>query len=499
MRPAHNSLFPYFLVLAYLINLPFNLLGSVMTACQYVQDRWSKSSLKVSLSNGALKSLSHIPSSEALARLSRVPSTAALRKLSKSIRSSLISYSGRAGLKAIARKQCFARRSYIGQLSIRDVLILYRYATDVNQIDFNKKKFMSEQSKLVRSMVIAIDLAVKLSRGGISQGPAPIVERKKGDIDALYFIAITRIFAEWRLLRLLIKGNRHRGYATSVKLGSRDLIQNLSKIEDGVHLFIKHIESKSHDSDRNAIPSPTLRQLLQYEEGAQVHRKLPKLTEKSVASGLLWTKRQMNYQIALFRNMLNVPLEFPKGEDAAKAAYKEVYEDYHNWALKQVFSRTFGMVPPLDELFLAMNPPENQSPSSLSSSPDLVSPLSDDSDSDDDENDDDNEFLIALDNFGKHIVCKWEEILGHFNCLDDKKKKEHPNNLIQSSESYLDFVFDTKQSSTALGVDQAQDNTPNPLQTAKAGTEEFVQEMLPLLNDFDALLVNFNMNDPSKV
>jgi hypothetical protein len=500
MKPENKSLFPYLLVLAFLITIPGNLLASLTGAIHYLKALWSKSSLQASLSSGTLRSLSRITSSETLARLSRVHSTAALRKLSRSIRSSLNSYRGRVTLKAITRKQCFARRSYIGQLSVTDILILYRYATDVNQIDFNKKRFMAEQSKLIRSMVTAIDLAVTLSRGGTSQGPTRIDERKEGDIDALYFIAVTRIFAEWRTLRLVLKGNRYRGYTASVKLGSRDMIQNLSKIEDGVHSYLKHFEATRQDGDENSVPSPTLRQLLQYEKDTQVHRKLPRLTEKSVASGLLWTKRQINYQLAIFRNILKVPLDFPMVEDAAKAAYSEVYECYHNWALKQIFSRTFGMLPPLDDLFLAMNPPENRS-DDLSSTPDLISPLSDDSEEEEeDEDEDDNEFLAALDNFGKQVACKWEEFLGHFNCLDDKKRKAHPHNLIQSSESYLDFVFVAKPTTSAgPEVDHSEHATTKPLHMAKAGARDFVQDMLPLLNDFDALLAHFHMNDTSRI
>lgn len=498
MEPQNKSLFPYLLVLAFLLTLPVNLLASLVGAFQHLKTQWNKSSLQASLSNGALRSLSQMPSSEALARLSRVPSTAALRKLSRSIRTSLISYGGRATLKAITRQQCFARRSFIGKLSISDILILYRYASDVNQIDFNKKLFMARQTTVLRAMVTAIDLAVKLSRGGISQGPTYTDERKQGDIDALYFIAVTRIFAEWRTLRLTMKGCNYRGYAASVKLGSRDMIKNLSKIEDGVHAYIKHFQSSRQDGEKNSVPSPTLRQLLQYEIDTHVHRKLPKLTEKSIASGLLWTKRQINYQLAIFRNMLKVPLDFPKVEDAAKAAYIEVYQDYHNWALKQIFSRTVGVLPPLDDLFLTMSPPKTH-PGDISSAPDLGSPLSDDDSDEEDEEVDSNELLVVLDNIGRHMVYKWEEFLGHFNCLDDTKRKEHPHNLIQSSESYLDFVFDKKQPIPSGSDDRSQCATISPLQVAKDGADAFVQDMLPLLNDFDALLVHFNMNDPTRV
>jgi hypothetical protein len=92
-----------------------------------------------------------------------VSSTDTIRMLSKSIRSSWSSFRRRVALQAITRKECFARLDYIDQLSIADVMVLFRYATDVNQVDFDKKRFMVEQSQLLQAMVTAIVSRIEYS------------------------------------------------------------------------------------------------------------------------------------------------------------------------------------------------------------------------------------------------------------------------------------------------------------------------------------------------
>ncbi|CAJ1942598.1 unnamed protein product [Cylindrotheca closterium] len=380
------------------------------------------------------------------------------------------------------------------KLSITDIALLYRYASDMNQIDFKKKEFMSDQSQLIRSVITAIDLAVKISRGGISRGPLQVKERKVGDIDALCFVAVSRIFAEWRTIHLALEGKGYRSYTTSINFSSRDMIQNLSKIEDGVHLYLKKLGLERSAEDAT-IPTPTIRQLLQFEAESGIHKKMPQLEEKSAASGLLWTKRQISYQVAVLRNMLNVPSEFPRGEDAGRAAYNEVYAEYHNWALRQVFARTFGSAPPVEQLFLALKLPDDHELADDATTPTLMSHLSEEDSSRDGSKEgenDENELLIALDNFGKDVAEKWEDFLGLFNCIDDKKKKTHPDNILQLSESYVSIHDE-------YDYDALKPPSPKPLETAKQAVGDFVEDMAPLLSDFESLINKFNMNDPSRV
>jgi len=462
----------YFLALAYFLTTSRCVVAWVMEASRNIRSKWETGSLHRTLSSDALKSFSRINSSAALSRISK----------------SISNYRGIKSLKAITGKHFFVRRSYILKLSIADIVLLYRYASDMNQIDFEKKEFMSDQSQLVRAVITAIDLAVKLSRGGVSKGPLQVNERKEGDIDALYFVAVTRIFAEWRTIHLSLEGKGYRAYTTSVNFGSRDMVQNISKIEVSVHQYLKKLGSQQQGDEEANIASPTLRQLLQFERDSGIHKNLPRLEEKSAASGLLWTKRQISYQLAVLRNALKVPEEFQTAGDAGRAAYSEVYVEYHNWALRQIFSRSFGSVPPLELLFLAFEVTDDDFADDATT-PTVMSQLSDDTSRE--EEADENEVLVALDNIGKEVATKWGEFLGHFNCLDDKKKMNHPGNILHLEESY------------AVSQDEDEDmmkpSSPKSLEMAKQATTDFVEDMTPFLGDFESLLNQFNMNDPSRV
>jgi hypothetical protein len=483
---SRNSLFPYLLILA------------VMLVFRRIQRGISQ--LKNSVTTPkALKSLSSVSSSEARSRLSRVSSTETIRRLGNSIRSSLDSYRKRAALQAITRTECFARLDYIEQLSIRDVVVLFRYATDVNRVEFDKKRFVEQQNQLLRAMVTAIDMAVTISRGSLSKCAKLSGARREGEIDALHFVAVTRVLAEWRALRLVPKGFKR--YAVGLNLGHRDLLQNLAKIEKGVHSYLKHCENLQA-SDEMAIPSPTLRQLLEHEDNANVHTRLPYLKDNSAASGLLWTKRQVHYQTSTFINSLNVPLHFSSPKDAAMAAYTEVYDTFHGWAIKQVFSHSFGGSPPLVKIWKAMDPPIRQPGDAPEQQHVLQRKLSEVSEESEVP---DNEFLIALEDFGKHIGGKWDDFLGLFNCVSDEDKhKERARNLLMSSESYLDMTgfeqskFDTIQEASSPQVDKSL-RALDPIEEVKSGTADFVKEMQPLLSDLSGLIDEFNMNDPTRV
>ncbi len=306
--------FPLFLLAFRFHN---HILGCFQPTVQAISGYMENVFLKAPLSCGKLKK--SFSSTEALSRLSRVSSSETMKKLSSTLRNTFKSYRRRAALKAITRKECFAKLEYIGQLSIHDIIILFRYANDVNQMDFQKKRFMLEQSQLVRSMVTAVDMAVAMSRGGQKLKLMVNIERKKGEVDALYFTAVVRIFAEWRSMRLVPEG--YSRYAVGLNLAYRDILQNLAKIEDGVHAYMKHYGATPEDD----VPlCPTLREVLEFEIETRVHQKLPNLKDGSAASGLLWTKRQLHYQSSLFLNTLQVPYKFATTQAGLAAAYSEV-------------------------------------------------------------------------------------------------------------------------------------------------------------------------------
>mmetsp|Transcript_28776 Transcript_28776/g.32237 ORF Transcript_28776/g.32237 Transcript_28776/m.32237 type:complete len:579 (+) Transcript_28776:44-1780(+) len=418
-------------------------------------------------------------SDNTLSSLSRVTSVDTIKNLSKNLLSSLdCSNSLRSAIQSITRKECFARLDYIEQLPVSDISILFRYAADANLNDFEKRKFIAEQTQIVQAMITALDMAVKVSRGCLSEGTTIIStsERSVGSIDALRFVAVTRIFAEWRNLRLVPKGGYQR-YAVGLSLAYRDMLQNLEKIERGVHEYLRHHQTldKERKSPTSLIPSPTLRQLLQFELEIKLHKKLPYLTEKSSASGLLWTKRQLHYQLATLGNSLEVPEYYASPKDAASAAYRIVYNDYHGWAVKQIFSHSFSGSPPMVKIWLSINPPNNLSringggggeqnyatttsttkcpnarpddnypplltrklsdaascaTSQISSSSSIESSVITE--------EDDNEFLAVMEKFGDEIVEKLEDLLRMFNCGKEEKKKRN-DNLILSSESYFNL------------------------------------------------------------
>jgi len=410
-------------------------------------------------------------------------------------------------LQAITRKECFARLNYIECISISDLLIIFRYATDVNQVDFDKKKFMEEQSQQVRAMVTAMDMAVSISRGGAVEGARVTGTREKGDIDALYFVAAVRVFAEWRTLRLVPEG--YNRSAVALGLAYRDVLQNLVKIESGVHGYLKHYGGLE-SNDGKPITSPTLRQVLQYEITTNAHKNLPKLQEQSAASGLLWTKRQVHYQNACFLNSLAFPFRFDSVKDAMSAAYKEVYDEYHGWAIKQVFLHSFAGSPPVEKIWEAMEPPEQvlkdeSNFEGCSQKRYQNVPQRTLSDVSEEEEDPDNEFLMALENFGHQVADKWLDLLGLFNCLsDEEKKKRRAQNLILSSESFVNLneIEDSLikvMRSPGTAYDENDKKPVDKIEQVKAGTAAFVEELRPLLQELSDVLDELNMNDPSRV
>ena len=509
---------------------------------QFFQRISQRTSSFSSISLGRMASKS---SNNALSTLSRVTSSDAFKHISSNILSSLdCSKTIRSAIQSITRKECFARSDYIERLSINDVAVLFQYAADANLGTFDAEKFLADNTHIVRSVITAIDMAVRVSRGSLSEGTKILstAERCEGDIDALQFVAVTHIFAEWRNLRMVPNG--YKRYAIGLSLGYRDVLQNLEKIERGVHEYLRHHQNVNRENNKpqdTPIPSPTLTELLQFEAATKVHKSLPRLKEKSAASGLLWTKRQLHYQTVLFTNTLEVPVFYDSGEAAARAAYHTVYIDYHGWAVKQIFTRSFDGSPPLDKLFLTMNPPtdppRSRGKDKCSNKNDDFPPpartlsdinsnttMSERSELRDDNGD--NEVLVALDNFRIEIVEKWEDLLRMFNCGKEEKRKDKES-LILSSESHFNLnqfnrdiaetslqndsgevVPDAMSCSTTSGCSSSSGITASVvtkqranhqlIQKAKANAEDFVRGVSPLISDLGVMIDQLNMNDPSK-
>jgi Glycolipid transfer protein (GLTP) len=626
-----NPIMAAVLMVAFLSHLPALWKERIRTTLQHNIKSvrlWRNDGSKLRRSGG-----SH---SRALSALSRVTSVDTFKNLSKNLLTSWdhSHYPLRAALQAITRKECFARSDYIERLSVNDVALLFRYASSDVQTgrdggEEERRKFLAEQSPVVRAVMTAMDMAVRVSRGrlapeGGKKASSSASQRRQqtrapddgGDMDALYFVAATRIFAEWRTIRVVPRG--YQRYAVALSLAYRDVLQNLEKMERGVHDYLKHhqgtTQSNSDDAQTpssGSLRSPTLRELLQFELHSKVHRNLPYLAERSASSGLLWTKRQLHYQTATFHNMLEVPVYYPTPRDAAQAAYRIVYGDYHGWAIQQIFSHGFGGSPPLETLWATLDPPKDlpengkdvatrkmsggkstgsqngptrrwpktmggvgqSTPHSFDDPPErtlsdvtdgsLVRSAngSDSSDCNNIKQDGgreevmDNLFLRAVENVGREVAEKWQDMVRLFNCGGGEEKKKAKSNLILSSESHFDLnqlamtsgsptaaseflhhrhrgraddddgataVTASTQSSsysgtscyyddrdddgvlaTAVGAPPRRQQTNeimmSPMEQSKRDTEDFVRLVSPMIADLGKLLDEFNMNDPSRV
>jgi len=269
----------------------------------------------------------------------------------------------------LAAPEPFLSKEEIAQMTLADMAGVFRYAIESNRDGFDESQFFDQVSPRMKQVAAAMDDATMQSRGenvrsantqiatdeqddnnAVSDALAPSVGF--GDMDALQFCAAMRLFAEWRILRQVPEG--YKGYAVGMGLGHKDVVQNVAKIESAAHAWT---EEQSEDNIASSS-SPTLRQLLQYEVDSDFHptAKLPQLKEKSSAMGLLWVRRQLQYQTAIFSNMMEVPSTYPNTNAAVAAAYKEVYDQYHGWAVQKIFNYSFQAAPQAEVIMRFMNP-----------------------------------------------------------------------------------------------------------------------------------------------
>lgn len=337
----------------------------------------------------------------------------------------------------------------------------------------------------------------------------------------------------------------YQRYAISLSLGYRDLLQNLEKIERGVHKFLRFkqmaTENKNDEVPAVPIPSPTLRQLLQFEVRTNVHKQLPSLEDTSSASGLLWTKRQLHYQTELLGNLLEVPECYASAEEAAHSAYRTVYTEYHGWTISQIFTRSFGGSPPLEKMWMTMCPPkdspkthnaiaskvQNYKSKCKKERSDLPPPLRRLSDIQSttttslsekiEIQDEQKEVLDALDEIRHRVIEKWEDLLRMFNCGKEEKRKVKEC-LILSSESHFNlsqYNRDLMQSSLQTsGVNEDCSEKSSVVTTStrcsqhqssfcaieksKRDVEDFVRGVSPMIADLGILINQLNMNDPAR-
>ncbi|CAB9506629.1 glycolipid transport [Seminavis robusta] len=236
----------------------------------------------------------------------------------------------------------------IGEMALGDVGKVFEYAVKSTQEDFDRDQFIGGLEARLQNAVQAMDNASSKSRGPNVRIPTTTGE--PGDIDTFNFCAAMRILTEWRMLRQVPEG--YKSFAVSMKMGHKDVVSNIGKMEEAAHDFI---DSQKKKQAASAVFSPTLRDLLQFELDSNTHESLPKLKEVSGAMGLLWVRRQLHFQLAFFENSCDRK-SFPTTSEAFQAAYEQVYTDYHGRTVRQIFNYSLKGAPERREVYKCMNP-----------------------------------------------------------------------------------------------------------------------------------------------
>jgi len=412
----------------------------------------------------------------------------------------------------------FAPLKEIAELTLKDVAMSFRFAVDSTRRDFQSGKFMSGLLPRAQKVVDRMTTATGMARGkGI---PAPVTGGEgtpavvSGDIDALNFCAAMRVFAEWRVLRQVPPG--YKGYAVGMTLGQKDIVQNIAKIEQAVHSFVDYRIERSEDGEE-PVTSPTLRDLLRYEvdTGIQDVSKLPRLKEKSAAMGLLWVRRQLQYQTAIFANVMDVPTRFESTRAAVQSAYDEVYNKYHGWAVQKIFSYSFQAAPDASEIYNYMNPHRLEEVQMEAQSRFLGDGKRRFRRSDDQSSDN------PLERFGRHIGKEWDKLAGNVVQEWDKlarnvgqewdkvarnvgqifgQRQQQPQSLTPSMEApALETEVLDVDDSDAKELEMENYINQEMEKDAYEHIRAYLEVAVPLLADLESLFDEFNMDDPTKV
>lgn len=334
---------------------------------------------------------------------------------------------------------------------------------------------------------------------------------------------------------------------------------------DNSHVSMKTINGTAQSDcyvDPSTEPlvlrSPTLYELLKDEVDFDVHKgKLPRLKEKSAAMGLLWVRRQFQYQAAIFENVRSG--KYDDVPAAVGAAYKETYDNYHGWAVQKIFNYSFKAAPTAEEIYKVMNPVylnevleearnipvEGEHPNGFDKSNgiDQFKPIDEIISEMDKEIKDLEDLEQAKDEKGVVIFCAKQnpfEKFGHFIATEWDKLGQHINGEIEKLVQHWEKIaaqtlglFGIKIENKPRKQKKMKELKPKDLPSSdtsirgggkqlerKKGLqgealEKYVNEKLskyaheqmgvflevakPILEDLDGLFEELNMNDPTKV
>ncbi|KAG7357023.1 glycolipid transfer protein GLTP [Nitzschia inconspicua] len=419
----------------------------------------------------------------------------------------------------------FVPLNEIADLTLQDVAESFRFAVENTRHDFQLSNFMSRLLPRAKKMVDRMATAIATARGKGVMAPVTGEDRASltsGDIDALSFCAAMRVFAEWRVLRQVPPG--YKGYAVGMTLGQKDIVQNIAKIEQAIHSLVEHrLAVDDHDNNKEPVISPTLRELLQYEvdAGVQDVAKLPRLKEKSAGMGLLWVRRQLQYQTAIFVNAMETE-RFGSTRAAVQSAYDEVYNRYHGWAVQKIFSYSFQAAPDASEIYKYMDLHKLNEVQKEAFDHFLGQKGNQRNASHGNESSNN-----PLERFGRHIGKEWDKFAGNVVQEWDNLAMgvgqlfgHRPKPVLvlmvttnaspQSTTTAMDMESPVSSPEADQGVAHMHSGPSSELavesfinremeKNAYAHIRSYLQVATPLLKDLENLFDEFNMNDPTKV
>jgi hypothetical protein len=403
----------------------------------------------------------------------------------------------------LSASECFVSLQLIEKLSLVDVTRVFEYAV----IDNNKKETSMENPALTQVLEAMNRRAVVRDTQGPDVQPATV------GIDALLLCAALRIFAEWRLLRQVPK-SFHKGYQMGMNLGRRDLIQNIGKIETVVHRYLQQQQQQQQDG---VTTSPSLEQLLQYELSQNVHSSLPKLNNESAAMGLLWAKRQVDYQACIYANLLDESKKFKDAHASIKAAYKQVFDPYHGWWIQQMFTQSSRSAPPAHEIYKLLSKDVMDTTSTFSTDETVPSwSLSSCSSFDESNNSDVTQHVDSsfdkdsaaepsvecqflggdlMDKATRSVSSEWNKFIESTVAFFRGRPPRLTTHVMEQHDSRANLRRQVDRRSAFAALEPV-----DPLQkTAHEHIQVFLATTQPMIHEISTLLETLNMNDPTKV
>lgn len=107
--------------------------------------------------------------------------------------------------------------------------------------------------------------------------------------------------------------------------------------------------------EANAMRNPaTLRALLEAEKASGIHGAKGALADPSAAIALVWMRRSLKFQNAIFEGM--VADKAGQTSAIAREAYKDNLEGYHNFWLKNTFRAGLSAIPKRDDFLIRLGP-----------------------------------------------------------------------------------------------------------------------------------------------